>query len=164
MAARQPNETAKLTALALPAGTAAGSLSLTGRPEALVRTPDGATLLVLDQGPGKDKGESGYQATGKSSVTIVDAASLQVRSRIELGFGILGGEIPTGLLSPDGQRLVLVCPGYESKNPGESLIRELRADLQTAQDKYGDAGTCDFFTGLMEKHEKMAWMLRSYVS
>src|SRR5262245_25590881 len=73
---------AKLTALALPAGTAAGSLSLTGRPEALVRTPDGATLLVLDQGPGKDKGESGYQATGKSSVTIVDAASLQVRSRI----------------------------------------------------------------------------------
>jgi YVTN family beta-propeller protein len=116
---------AKLSALALPAGTVAGSLPLTGRPEALVRTPDGATLLVLDQGPGKDKGEAGYQATGKSSVTIVDAASLTIRTRIELGFGIMGGEIPTGLLSPDGQRLVLVCPGYESKNPAEKLVREL---------------------------------------
>ena len=46
----------------------------------------------------------------------------------------------------------------------ESVIRELRADLQTALDKYGDAGTSDFLTGLMEKHEKMAWMLRSYLA
>jgi starvation-inducible DNA-binding protein len=45
----------------------------------------------------------------------------------------------------------------------ETLVRELRADLQTAQDKFGDAGTCDFLTGLMEKHEKMAWMLRSFL-
>jgi starvation-inducible DNA-binding protein len=29
-------------------------------------------------------------------------------------------------------------------------------------EKHNDAGTSDFLTGLMEKHEKMAWMLRSY--
>jgi starvation-inducible DNA-binding protein len=29
-------------------------------------------------------------------------------------------------------------------------------------EKHNDAGTNDFLTGLMEKHEKMAWMLRSY--
>jgi starvation-inducible DNA-binding protein len=46
----------------------------------------------------------------------------------------------------------------------ESLIRELRADVQTTMDKFGDAGTSDFLTGLMEKHEKMAWMLRSFLS
>ncbi|HKZ07779.1 MAG TPA: DNA starvation/stationary phase protection protein [Methylomirabilota bacterium] len=46
----------------------------------------------------------------------------------------------------------------------ETLVRELRADLQTALDKFGDAGTSDFLTGLMEKHEKMAWMLRSFLS
>ena len=46
----------------------------------------------------------------------------------------------------------------------ETLVRELRADLQTAMDKFGDAGTSDFMTGLMEKHEKMAWMLRSFLS
>jgi starvation-inducible DNA-binding protein len=45
----------------------------------------------------------------------------------------------------------------------ETLVRELRADLQTAMDKHGDAGTSDFLTGLMEKHEKMAWMLRSFL-
>ena len=45
----------------------------------------------------------------------------------------------------------------------ESVIRELRADLVTAIDKHGDAGTGDFLTGLMEKHEKMAWMLRAFL-
>jgi starvation-inducible DNA-binding protein len=46
----------------------------------------------------------------------------------------------------------------------ETMVRELRADLQTAMDKFGDAGTSDFLTGLMEKHEKLAWMLRSFLS
>jgi starvation-inducible DNA-binding protein len=29
--------------------------------------------------------------------------------------------------------------------------------------RHGDAGTNDFLTGLMERHEKMAWMLRSFL-
>ena len=45
----------------------------------------------------------------------------------------------------------------------ETIIQALRKDLQTCQDKHGDAGTADFLTGLMEEHEKMAWMLRSYL-
>ena len=44
----------------------------------------------------------------------------------------------------------------------EAVIKTLRSDLTTAQDKLSDAGTCDFLTGLMEKHEKMAWMLRAF--
>jgi starvation-inducible DNA-binding protein len=44
----------------------------------------------------------------------------------------------------------------------ESVIRSLRKDLETAGE-LGDAGTNDFLTGLMERHEKMAWMLRSYL-
>lgn len=43
----------------------------------------------------------------------------------------------------------------------EFLIRELREGLETCMEKYCDMGTSDFLTGLMEKHEKMAWMLRS---
>ncbi len=42
----------------------------------------------------------------------------------------------------------------------ESLIQNLRSDLETCAE-HGDAGTNDFLTGLMERHEKMAWMLRS---
>ncbi|MGI0007348.1 MAG: Dps family protein [Nitrosotalea sp.] len=44
----------------------------------------------------------------------------------------------------------------------ESVIRVLRTDLEACT-KYQDAGTTDFLTGLMEQHEKMAWMLRAFL-
>ena len=44
----------------------------------------------------------------------------------------------------------------------EATIRQLRVDLETCADTYHDMGTNDFLTGLMERHEKMAWMLRSF--
>jgi DNA-binding beta-propeller fold protein YncE len=114
-----------LTALAFPGGAASGTLALEGRPEAMARTPDGSTLLVLDRGPGKDKGEAGYQATGKAALTIVDAPALKTRARLELGYGLLSGETLAGILSPDGQRLAVVCPGYDSKSAAQILPREL---------------------------------------
>jgi len=43
----------------------------------------------------------------------------------------------------------------------EALTRTLRSDVETTASKLGDAGTSDFLTGLMEKHEKTAWMLRA---
>jgi len=43
----------------------------------------------------------------------------------------------------------------------EALIRTLRVDLEACAERYHDIGTNDFLTGLMEKHEKMAWMLRA---
>lgn len=45
----------------------------------------------------------------------------------------------------------------------EALIRQLRADLRVCS-RLGDEGTTDFLTRLMEEHEKMAWMLRAYLS
>ena len=45
----------------------------------------------------------------------------------------------------------------------ETVIRALRADLETVAAKHGDIGTNDFLTGLMERHEKMAWMLRAFL-
>ena len=44
----------------------------------------------------------------------------------------------------------------------ETVIRNLRTDAGVTMDKHGDAGTNDFLVGLMEKHEKMAWMLRAF--
>ena len=43
----------------------------------------------------------------------------------------------------------------------EALIRRMRTLIDDFQDKYDDAGSADFITGIMEKHEKMAWMLRA---
>ena len=45
----------------------------------------------------------------------------------------------------------------------EALIRILRRDLDVAMARHGDAGSSDFLTGLTEQHEKMAWMLRSFL-
>lgn len=44
----------------------------------------------------------------------------------------------------------------------ESIIRNLRKDLRDCDERFDDMGTSDFLTGLMEGHEKMAWMLRSF--
>lgn len=44
----------------------------------------------------------------------------------------------------------------------EQLIRQLRNDIEIAADA-DDAGTGDFLTGLLEAHEKMAWMLRAHL-
>ena len=43
----------------------------------------------------------------------------------------------------------------------ETIIRRLRSDIDKFQDKYKDAGSADFLTGLIEQHETMAWMLRA---
>lgn len=44
----------------------------------------------------------------------------------------------------------------------EAIIRQLREDVETVDD-LDDEGTTDFLTGLMEAHEKRAWMLRSHL-
>lgn len=46
----------------------------------------------------------------------------------------------------------------------EQVVRELRDNVKTTDEELEDAGTADFLTGLMEEHEKMAWMLRKYLS
>jgi starvation-inducible DNA-binding protein len=48
-------------------------------------------------------------------------------------------------------------------NDHETIIRILRNDITIAADQYKDLGTSDFFTGLMEQHEKTAWFIRSYL-
>lgn len=45
----------------------------------------------------------------------------------------------------------------------DSLIRKTRELINDFEDKYDDAGSSDFITGIMKEHEKMAWMLRASV-
>lgn len=48
-------------------------------------------------------------------------------------------------------------------NDHETIIRLLRTDIDTFQDRLHDAGNADFTTSLLEKHEKWAWFIRSYL-
>lgn len=45
----------------------------------------------------------------------------------------------------------------------EQIIRNLRDHVDSCGDNFHDQGTADFLTGLMEAHEEMAWMLRSFI-
>ena len=44
----------------------------------------------------------------------------------------------------------------------ETIIRIVRKNI-AAVEKLKDAGSMDFLTRIMEQHEKMVWMLRSYL-
>ena len=45
----------------------------------------------------------------------------------------------------------------------ESIIIRLRENINLFASELNDLGTSDFITGLMETHEKMAWMLRAHL-
>jgi len=74
----------------------------------------------------------------------------------------------------DFLQLTHLTEQMREKNDSIGFIRELLADHETIivtmrenidrfANEYKDAGTSDFITGLMEEHEKMAWMLRSHL-
>ncbi|WP_431241840.1 Dps family protein [Flavobacterium sp. P21] len=46
----------------------------------------------------------------------------------------------------------------------ESIIIYLRENINSIANELQDAGTSDFITGLVENHEKMAWMLRAHLN
>ena len=46
----------------------------------------------------------------------------------------------------------------------ESIIVYLRENINHVANDLSDIGTSDFMTGLMETHEKMAWMLRAQIN
>lgn len=52
----------------------------------------------------------------------------------------------------------------ELLNDHETIIVMLRKDIEVCADKYKDAGTTDFLTGLMELHETISWILRRYLN
>ena len=44
----------------------------------------------------------------------------------------------------------------------EAIIKGLRKHIDDCTEKFKDAGTADFITGLMQQHETIAWTLRRY--
>ncbi len=46
----------------------------------------------------------------------------------------------------------------------ESILKHIRENIDGYVTAFHDAGSSDYITGLLEKHEKMAWMLRASLS
>ncbi|MDZ4757923.1 MAG: DNA starvation/stationary phase protection protein [Bacteroidota bacterium] len=51
----------------------------------------------------------------------------------------------------------------ELLNDHEMVIVEIRKSVNLCGEKYHDAGSADFLTGLLEEHETIAWTLRRYL-
>lgn len=45
----------------------------------------------------------------------------------------------------------------------ESIIAKIRKNIGPFEQQYNDAGSSDFINCLMQRHEKMAWILRSHL-
>ena len=103
-----------------------------------------------------------FESQYKELDGIVDEVAERARSLGEISFGTLAEFLKQTRLkehpgkNPDSRGMI-----SDLLADHEATIRHLRIDLETCANTYQDAGTCDFLTGLMEKHEKMAWMLRS---
>lgn len=104
--------------------------------------------------------ESQYEALD----IIIDDVAERVRSLGHYSLGTLKDFLSITHLTEDHHDF-----GNQKKviqallNDHETIIHTLRKNVAVIGDQYKDAGTSDFITGLMEQHEKMSWMLRSYL-
>jgi starvation-inducible DNA-binding protein len=105
-----------------------------------------------------------FEAQYNALNTIVDDVAERVR--------VLGGQALGTLAEFAQQKRLKEEPGHQPPARDmlatllvdhEAVIRQLRGDVETCADTYKDMGTNDFLTGLMEQHEKMAWMLRAFL-
>ena len=95
---------------------------------------------------------------------IIDDVAERVRSLGHWSLGNLNDMLKLARLNEDIQASSAASMLKNLLDDHETIIRILREDVNTVTDKYSDLGTADFLTGLMEVHEKMAWMLRAYLS
>ena len=85
---------------------------------------------------------------------------------------IIGHYVPANLAKY--QKLTHLTEAYEGKNDSqayftellnthESIIINLRERIAPFAEDYKAEGLSDFITGLMNKHQKTAWMLRAHL-
>ena len=121
-----------LTALSLDTAAVLGKATLQGEPGRALISPDRTRIVVLDKGPGKLTMCCGYKASGKSWATVINAQTLAVLARTELGWN---ADIRKSAALFSNGRLTIACGGF--KNPGkpeETLPRELVSlDLASGQ-------------------------------
>ena len=104
-----------------------------------------------------------FEAQYEELDEIIDETAERARSLGSDSFGSLKEFLAaTRLKEKPGERPASKKMIANLLTDHEEVIRQLREDLEAAAETYHDMGTSDFLTGLMEQHEKMAWMLRSY--
>ena len=116
------------------------------------------------QGPAFMQLHSFFQSQYEILDIMIDDIAERVRSLGHFALGSLKSFLGvTHMLEDDedfGNQMQIIQTLLDDH---ETIIRIIRNDLIPVADKYKDLGTTDFLTGLMERHEKMSWMLRAYL-
>lgn len=104
--------------------------------------------------------EEQYQALTET----IDSVAERVRALGGYPIGTMEGFLKVASLKEAGGT-VPTATGMVTRlvEDHEQIIRNLREHIDQSSEKFHDEGTADFLTGLMEGHEEMAWMLRSFI-
>src|SRR5512140_814140 len=128
-------EAKAIVLLDVPTGKVVATIPLPGdEPQAMKMTSNGNRLVVLHALAGTAT-MRGFRPSSRSMISIVDTRSRFVR-QVSLGWnwshvtgmgqrGFKTTAARWGLddieISPDGKRLVVICPGFDAARPEESL-------------------------------------------
>lgn len=115
-------------------------------------------------GPHFSELHTAFEEQYRALFTIVDDVAERVRA---LGYPALGtlaeflkssrlGEAP-GIV-PHAQDMI-----RNLLHDHEAIIRSIRDDMHIIASEHNDLGTDSFLGALLEKHEKIAWMLRASI-
>jgi starvation-inducible DNA-binding protein len=104
----------------------------------------------------------------ESQYTLLEASIDEVAERIgKLGDKTIGTMEEflklTSIKEHPGKYLSSKDTLRELLQDHETVIVQLRKNIETCSESNKDVGTADFLTGLMEQHETMAWILRRYL-
>jgi starvation-inducible DNA-binding protein len=114
-------------------------------------------------GPDFSERHKFFQEQYEAIDEIIDEVAERVRYLNGMSLGTLSEFLKYGRLKenpgeyPDDRTMI-----SNLLTDHEQIIRKLRTDVDKCDDEYHDMGTNDFLIGIMEKHEKMAWMLRAH--
>jgi starvation-inducible DNA-binding protein len=95
---------------------------------------------------------------------MIDEVAERIRMLGHYSLGALNAFVKTTRLTEGQDETTIPKMIKNLLDDHETIIRLVRHDINTVTEKYKDAGTGDFLTGIMESHEKMAWMLRAHIS
>jgi starvation-inducible DNA-binding protein len=105
-----------------------------------------------------------FQSQYTPLAVIIDDTAERIRSLGHFALGSLKNFLQVSRLSEQNDNFNNQDHIIQSLlQDHESVVRSLRKEINIVGDEIKDLGTADFMTGLMEQHEKMAWMLRSYL-
>ena len=95
---------------------------------------------------------------------IVDSTAERVRALGHFALGLLKDFINiTDMLENSGEFGSQKQIVQMLVNDHETIIRVIRNEIAPIAETFRDIGTADFVTGVLEQHEKMAWMLRAHL-